>query len=49
MSDGEQKGTNTSPTIEYIKNTALHSWKNFESFYDCWIDPRYAISFINIA
>ena len=49
MADGEQKGANTSPTIEYIKNTAKHSWKNFESFYDCWIDPRYAISFINIA
>ena len=49
MADGEQKSANTSPTIEYIKNTAKHSWKNFESFYDCWIDPRYAISFINIA
>lgn len=51
MSDGEQKnmGSQSSPTIEYIKNTAKHSWKNFESFYDCWIDPRYAISFINIA
>lgn len=51
MSDGEQKNFNsmTSPTIEYIQNTAKHAWKNFESFYDCWIDPRYAISFINIA
>jgi len=27
----------------------LHAYKNFESFYDCWIDPRYAISFINVA
>ncbi len=51
MSDGEQKniGQMTSPAIEYIQNTAKHAWKNFESFYDCWIDPRYAISFINIA
>lgn len=49
MSDGEQKSINTSPTIEYIKNTVKHAYKNFESFYDCWIDPRYAISFINIA
>ena len=51
MSDGDQKniGSSTSPAIEYIKNTALHAWKNFPSFYDCWIDPRYAISFINIA
>ena len=51
MSDGEQKDEyeNTSPAIEYIQNTAKHAYKNFESFYDCWIDPRYAISFINIA
>lgn len=33
---------------EFIQDVASHSWKNFESFYDCWIDPRYGISFINI-
>ena len=51
MSDGEQKDNEDgmSPAIEYIQNTAKHAYKNFESFYDCWIDPRYAISFINIA
>lgn len=51
MSDGEQKNNEieTSPTIEYIKNTAQHAYKDFNSFFDCWIDPRYAISFINIA
>lgn len=51
MSDGEQKTNEMgiSPAIEYIQNTAKHSYKNFESFYDCWIDPRYAITFINVA
>lgn len=49
MSDGEQKAGNDTPTMEYIKNTTHHAWKNFESFFDCWIDPRYAITFINIA
>ena len=51
MADGEQKSFSrkTSPAIEYIQNTSKHAYKNFESFYDCWIDPRYAISFINIA
>jgi len=49
MSDGEQKTTGESPVIQYIKNCASHAWKNFDSFYDCWIDPRYAITFVNIA
>ena len=51
MSDGEQKSEylEMSPAIEYIQNTAKHAYKNFESFYDCWIDPRYAITFINVA
>ena len=44
-SDGVKKGSNL---INYIQDTAAHSWKNFESFFDCWIDPRYGLSFINI-
>ena len=51
MSDGEQKENedSMSPAIEYIQNTAKHAYKNFESFFDCWIDPRYAITFLNVA
>lgn len=33
---------------EFIISTASHSWKNFESFFNCWIDPRYAITFLNV-
>lgn len=49
MSDGAQKDNDDAPIIQYIKYVAKHAYKNFESFYDCWIDTRYAISFINVA
>lgn len=39
---------NPSNIKEFIISTTKHSWKNFESFYDCWIDPRYAITYLNI-
>ena len=37
------------PNLKYLKYVSKHAYKNFESFYDCWIDPRYGLSFINIA
>lgn len=49
MSDGDQKDNNDPPAMQYIKYVSDHAYKNFDSFYGCWIDPRYAISFINIA
>lgn len=30
---------------DYVKDIATHAWKNFNSFFDCWIDPRYGLSF----
>ena len=45
---GHQK-KGESPVMSFIKDTALHAWKEFESFYDCWVDLRYGLSFINIA
>lgn len=45
MDDEESRPSNVK---EFIQDVASHAWKNFESFYDCWIDPRYGISFINI-
>jgi len=48
-SDGDQKETGVSPVMQYIKDVASHAYKNFDSFFDCWIDPRYAITFINVA
>lgn len=33
---------------EYVKEVAMHSWKNFNSFFEAWIDPRYGLSFQNI-
>lgn len=38
----------TTKLEDFIKEVSMHSWKNFNSFYDCWIDPRYGISFQNI-
>lgn len=49
MSDGDQKEYSDPPAMQYIKYVASHAYKNFDSFFDCWIDPRYAISFINVA
>lgn len=38
----------TTNLLEYVEDVAAHSWKEFNAFYDCWIDPRYGISFLNI-
>lgn len=43
--DNENRPSNVK---EFIISTANHSWKNFESFYNVWIDPRYAITFLNV-
>lgn len=34
--------------LEYALNVSSHAWKEFNSFFDAWIDPRYGLSFINI-
>jgi len=44
---GNGRGKN-SPYIKYIKNIAKHAYKDFKSFYDCWIDIRYGLTFLNI-
>lgn len=33
---------------EYIHEVCDHAWKNFDSFFACWIDPRYALAFVNM-
>lgn len=33
---------------DYCCDVAAHAWKEFDAFYDCWIDPRYGLSFINM-
>lgn len=33
---------------DYCCEVAAHAWKEFDAFYDCWIDPRYSLSFINV-
>ena len=43
--EGKAQGSNL---MDYIKDTVAHSWKNFESFFDAWIDPRYGLTFLNV-
>ena len=45
----DQLAGGDAPNLKYLKYVSKHAYKNFESFYDCWIDPRYGLSFINIA
>lgn len=33
---------------DYIQDIATHAWKEFNAFYDCWIDTRYGLSFLNM-
>lgn len=33
---------------QFIKELTVHSWKNADSFFESWIDPRYGLSFINV-
>lgn len=33
---------------DYCADVAAHAWKEFNAFYDAWIDPRYGLSFINV-
>ena len=45
----DYQGWASSTSLEdFALEVASRSWKNFESFFDCWIDPRYGLSFINI-
>ncbi len=32
----------------FIKDLTTHAWKNPNSFFESWIDPRYGLSFQNI-
>ena len=32
----------------FIKDLTTHAWKNPDSFFESWIDPRYGLSFQNI-
>ena len=34
--------------MNYVQFVTSHAWKNFNSFFDSWIDPRYGLSFINV-
>lgn len=34
--------------LYYALDVSSHAWKEFNSFFDAWIDPRYGLSFINI-
>lgn len=43
-----KKNAETSPIIEYIKKISLHAYKDPNSFYASWIDPRYGLSFLNV-
>lgn len=33
---------------EFIHDMTTHAWKNGDSFFESWIDPRYGLSFLNI-
>lgn len=33
---------------DYVQDIATHAWKEFDAFYDCWIDTRYGLSFLNM-
>lgn len=46
--DGESKNGGDSAPLAYLKNVSKHAYKNFQSFYDCWIDVRYGLTFVNI-
>src|SRR5574344_908404 len=32
----------------FIHDLTTHAWKNPDSFFESWIDPRYGLSFLNI-
>lgn len=34
--------------IDFIKDVTAHAWSGPNAFYDSWIDPRYALAFINV-
>ena len=34
--------------MDYALEVSTHAWKEFDAFFDCWIDPRYGLSFINV-
>ena len=34
--------------VKYIKDVTQHSWKNFNSFFDSWVDVRYGLTYLNI-
>ena len=45
----DYQGWASSTSLEdFALEVSSRAWKNFESFFDCWIDPRYGLSFINI-
>ena len=38
----------TTNLYDYALEISTHAWKEFNAFFDCWIDPRYGMSFINV-
>lgn len=38
----------TSSLGDFALDIAGHAWKDFNAFYDCWIDPRYGLTFLNM-
>lgn len=43
-----QGWTQTTSTMDFIIDIASRAWKNFDSFFECWVDTRYGLSFINV-
>ena len=33
---------------DFIKEVTSHAWSDMNAFYDSWIDPRYALTFVNV-
>lgn len=46
MEDPENE--TSSSMIDYIQNVTQHAWKDDKSFFDCWIDFRYGLTFLNM-
>ena len=46
--ESEEESPQHSNLRDYIIDTVAHSWKNYESFFDAWIDPRYGLTFLNV-
>lgn len=43
-----QGWTQTTSMMDFILDVSSRAWKNFDSFFECWVDTRYGLSFINV-